>query len=436
MVILIKKGTLVDPANGINEKRNIFIEDGIIKSNDLSDIEAEKMAENVTEDFGLQVIDASGLVVMPGFIDLHVHFRDPGLTAKEDIVTGSMAAAAGGVTSVCPMPNTKPVIDNAELVRYEIEKGREAGFTNVLPIGAVTLSQEGKVLADQKAMKEAGAVAISEDGKSVMDIAVYREAMKQAAANDVLIMAHCEDKNLVAGGVMNAGKKQEELGLPGITNAVENVIAARDIFLAGETGARLHLCHCSTEASVELVRLAKKLGYAVTAEVCPHHFTLTDDDIPGNDAMWKMNPPLRSKKDVEALIEGLADGTMDVISTDHAPHTAEEKSRGFENSPFGIVGLETSFALGYTYLVKTGRLSLSALVEKMSANPARILGIKKGNLGVSMPADIAIADIDNEYTVNPEEFYSKGKNTPYAGAKLYGKIKYTILGGKTVYPFR
>ena len=436
MVILIKNGTLVDPANGINEKRNIFIEDGIIKSNDLSDIEAEKMAENVTEDFGLQVIDASGLVVMPGFIDLHVHFRDPGLTAKEDIVTGSMAAAAGGVTSVCPMPNTKPVIDNAELVRYEIEKGREAGFTNVLPIGAVTLSQEGKVLADQKAMKEAGAVAISEDGKSVMDIAVYREAMKQAAANDVLIMAHCEDKNLVAGGVMNAGKKQEELGLPGITNAVEDVIAARDIFLAGETGARLHLCHCSTEASVELVRLAKKLGYTVTAEVCPHHFTLTDDDIPCNDAMWKMNPPLRSKKDVEALIEGLADGTMDVISTDHAPHTAEEKSRGFENSPFGIVGLETSFALGYTYLVKTGKLSLSELVEKMSANPARILGIKKGSLGVSMPADIAIADIDNEYTVNPEEFYSKGKNTPYAGAKLYGKIKYTILGGKTVYPFR
>lgn len=436
MEILIKNGMLVDPANGINEKRNILVEDGIVKSNDLSDIEAEKMAENVTEDFGLQVIDASGLVVMPGFIDLHVHFRDPGLTAKEDIVTGSMAAAAGGVTSVCPMPNTKPVIDNAELVRYEIEKGREAGFTNVLPIGAVTLSQEGKVLADQKAMKEAGAVAISEDGKSVMDIAVYREAMKQAAANDVLIMAHCEDKNLVAGGVMNAGKKQEELGLPGITNAVEDVIAARDIFLAGETGARLHLCHCSTEASVELVRLAKKLGYAVTAEVCPHHFTLTDDDIPRNDAMWKMNPPLRSKKDVEALIEGLADGTMDVISTDHAPHTAEEKSRGFENSPFGIVGLETSFALGYTYLVKTGRLSLSALVEKMSANPARILGIKKGNLGVSMPADIAIADIDNEYTVNPEEFYSKGKNTPYAGAKLYGKIKYTILGGKMVYPFR
>lgn len=436
MEILIKNGTLVDPANGINEKRNILVEDGIVKSNDLSDIEAEKMAENVTEDFGLQVIDASGLVVMPGFIDLHVHFRDPGLTAKEDIVTGSMAAAAGGVTSVCPMPNTKPVIDNAELVRYEIEKGREAGFTNVLPIGAVTLSQEGKVLADQKAMKEAGAVAISEDGKSVMDIAVYREAMKQAAANDVLIMAHCEDKNLVAGGVMNAGKKQEELGLPGITNAVEDVIAARDIFLAGETGARLHLCHCSTEASVELVRLAKKLGYAVTAEVCPHHFTLTDDDIPRNDAMWKMNPPLRSKKDVEALIEGLADGTMDVISTDHAPHTAEEKSRGFENSPFGIVGLETSFALGYTYLVKTGKLSLSELVEKMSANPARILGIKKGNLGVSMPADIAIADIDNEYTVNPEEFYSKGKNTPYAGAKLYGKIKYTLLGGKTVYPFR
>lgn len=421
MKLLIKNGLVIDPVNNINEVMNILVEDEIIvKTYATDDEEADK------------VIDATDLVVMPGFVDLHVHFRDPGLTYKETIETGSMAAAHGGVTSVCTMPNTKPVVDNAEGISYAINEGKKYGFTNVLPVGAITCGQEGKVLTDIKAMKEAGAIAFSEDGKSVMDILLYREAMKLAAENDILIMAHCEDKDLVNGGVINAGEKQKELGLKGITNSVEDVITARDIFLAGEAGARLHLCHCSTKGAVELMRMAKKNGMKVTAEVCPHHFVMCDDDIPANDAMYKMNPPLRGRADVEALIEGLKDGTMEVISTDHAPHGTEEKQTGFEKAPFGIVGIETSFALSYTKLVETGVLTLSQLVEKMSVNPAKIIGIDRGSLAAGKVADICIADINNEYEINPDEFYSKGSNTPFAGLKVKGRIKHTILGGKLV----
>ncbi len=436
MLTLIKSGTLVDPGLGINEKRNILIKDGRIADIDLGDEEAFAFETSLGKSKEIEVIDAEGLHVFPGLIDLHVHFRDPGQTEKEDIVTGSMAAAAGGFTSVCPMPNTKPPVDNPGLVKYEIEQAKKAGYVNVLPVGAITRGQDGKEIADLIGMKNAGAVAISEDGKSVMDILVCRDAMNRASKGDILIMDHCEDKDLVAGGVMNAGRKQESLGVKGITNAVEDVIAARDICLAGETGARLHLCHCSTAASVELVRMAKKLGYKVSAEVCPHHFTLTDDDIPSDDAMFKMNPPLRSKRDVEALITGLRDGTMEVISTDHAPHTMEEKSHGFSGSPFGIVGLETSFALSYTFLVRRGFLTIDQLIEKMSFNPAKILGIEKGTLEHNYAADITIADLNSFYEINPEKFYSKGKNTPYAGVKVFGEIKYTLLEGKVVFPFK
>lgn len=429
MQVLIKNGNLIDPSENINELRNILVEDGIVVNNNLSSEEAGK-----AESAGAEVIDAEGLTVMPGLIDLHVHFRDPGFTYKETIATGSAAAAKGGFTSVCTMPNTKPAADTAEVIRYQIEEGRKAGLTNVLPIGAITMGQAGTELVDFKALKDAGAVAFSEDGKSVMDVLVYREAMRIAAENGYVIMAHCEDMNLVSGGVMNVGPKQKELGVKGISNAVEEIIEARDIFLAEETGAQLHLCHCSTEASVKLVKMAKELGLKVTGEVCPHHFALCDDDIPGNDAMWKMNPPLRSRKDMEAVAQGLCDGIMDVISTDHAPHSDEEKKAGgFEKAPFGIVGLEQSFALGYTKLVKTGKMSLSDLVAKMSTNPAKVLGIDKGTLKNGSVADITIVNTNESFVVDPSDFASKGTNQPYTGMELTGAVKYTILGGKVVY---
>lgn len=418
---LIKNGLVVDPANQVHRKMNLLIEDGFIVKTDAAEEEAAD-----------KVIDADGLAVMPGFVDLHVHFRDPGFTYKETIETGSMAAAHGGVTTVCTMPNTKPVVDDAEGVAYAVHEGEKSGYTNVLPVAAVTKGQEGKEIVDIKAVKEAGAIALSEDGKSVMDIRVYQEAMKQAAENGIPIMAHCEDKELVNGGVINAGEKQRELGLKGITNSVEDVITARDIFLAGEAGAHLHLCHCSTKGAVMLVRMAKKMGISVTAEVCPHHFSLCDEDIPSDNAMYKMNPPLRSAEDVRALQEGLRDGTLEVISTDHAPHSLEEKQSGFAKAPFGIVGLETSFALGYTNLVETGVLSLDELVEKMSVNPSKIIGIDRGSLAEGKIADICIADIENSYEIDPGDFYSKGKNTPFAGMRVKGKIRYTLLGGRVV----
>ena len=429
MQILIKNGCLVDPSQDVNEIRNILIEDGVVKNNNLSPeevISAEGKAD--------EVIDATGKIVMPGLIDLHVHFRDPGFTYKETIASGSAAAARGGFTSVCTMPNTKPAADNVETIRYQIEEGKKAGLTNVLPIGAITMGQSGKDLVDFKALKDAGAIAFSEDGKSVMDVLVYREAMKIAAENDYVIMAHCEDMNLVDGGVMNAGPKQKELGVKGISNAVEEIIEARDIFLSEETGAQLHLCHCTTAGAVKLVKMAKELGLKVTGEVCPHHFVLCDEDIPSNDAMWKMNPPLRSRADMFAVADGLADGIMDIISTDHAPHSTEEKvNGGFEKAPFGIVGLEQSFALSYTTLVKNGRLSLMDLVAKMSTNPAKVIHIEKGTLRNGAVADITIADVDETFVVDPKEFASNGTNQPYTGMELNGVIKYTILGGKVVY---
>lgn len=424
MKLLIKNGTVIDPANNINDKCDVLVEDGLVKKIDKS------IDENADS-----VIDATGLTVMPGFIDLHVHFRDPGFTHKETIKTGSMAAAAGGVTSACTMPNTKPATDSPELIKYAIDKGNEYGYTHVLPLSAVTKGQEGKELVDIEAVKAAGACALSEDGKSVMDINVYREAIKKAAELDMLIMAHCEDKNLVNGGVITEGVKSKELGLPGICNSVEDVITARDIFLCGEAGARLHLCHCSTKGTVELVKMARNLGFSVTAEVCPHHFALCDEDIPGDDAMFKMNPPLRSRADMEAMIKGLADGTMEVISTDHAPHAMDEKAKGFMGAPFGIVGIENSFALSYTELVKKGHITIDELVRKMSTNPARILKIDKGNLAEGKVADIVIADLNDEYEINPADFYSMGKNTPFTGKKVNGRIKYTIVDGKVVFPF-
>lgn len=404
---------------------DVAIENGIIS----------EIAATIATDGADQVIDASGKYVMPGFIDLHVHFREPGFEYKETIKTGAMSSAKGGYTSVCPMPNTNPAIDSKEMVEWVKEKERTDSVVHILPVGAVTKGQAGVEVTDMKGMKEAGAVAVSEDGKSVMDILVYVEGMKEAAKNNLVVMAHCEDKQLVRGGVMNAGKRAEELGLKGITNSVEDVITARDIFLANETGAQLHLCHCSTKNSVSLVKLAKDAGYKVSGEVCPHHFTLADEDIPCDDANYKMNPPLRSRRDVQALKEGLRDGIMDVISTDHAPHSAEEKAKSMAQAPFGIVGEETAFALTVTELVEQGYLTKMQLVEKMSYNPAKILGIEKGRLEPGKVADIVIADFDETYTIDTSTFVSKGKNTPFNGKQVKGRVYQTLVDGKIVYDF-
>lgn len=422
MTILIKNGRLINPSENLDKVMDIFVEDGIIKEKAES---IEKQADTV--------IDAAGCYVMPGLIDLHVHFRDPGLTYKEDIETGSKAAAKGGFTTVCCMPNTKPVVDNVETVKYIIEKGEKTGLTNVLPVGAVTKNMAGVEITDVEELKKAGICAISEDGKSVMNSGVYRKAMKNAAKANVPVLAHCEDINLVEGGVINLGDKSSELGVKGISNAVEDVIAMRDIMLAKETGATLHLCHCSTKDSVEMVKRAKEEGIKVTAEVCPHHFSMCSDDITSNDGNFKMNPPLRAREDMEALIKGLQDDIMDVISTDHAPHSAEEKAKDLEYAPFGIVGLETSVALTVTNLVKKGYLTPMQMAAKMSYNPAKVLGIPKGTLDEGKIADITIIDPDKEYTIDVNTFESKGKNTPFDGYKVSGEVEYTILNGKVVY---
>jgi dihydroorotase len=437
-ILVIKNGCVVNPATDFSGKQDILIvNDRIYKIADvISEKDVEKAYDGLEDDTAsVRTIDAEGSYVMPGFVDLHVHFRDPGLTYKEDIETGSRAAAHGGVTTVCTMPNTKPVVDNVEVLTSIIEKAEQVAVTNVRQVSAITVDMNNNILVDMEAMHDAGAIAFSEDGKSVMDINIYRQAMKKAASMGACIMAHCEDKNLVGNGVLNEGVASERFNVPGITNAVEDVITARDIFLAGETGARLHLCHCSTEASVELVRMAKKLGYDVTAEVCPHHFTLCDSDIVEEDANYKMNPPLRTERDVQALIAGLVDGTMDCISTDHAPHSTEEKSRGFVNSPFGITGLETSASLTYTALVDTGLMSIMDMAAKMSYNPARVIGIDKerGIIEEGAIADIAIFNPNIEYEVKAEDMMSKAVNTPYIGKVLKGRVVCTVCSGNVVY---
>lgn len=421
MTILIKNGRVINPSEKMDKVLDVYVKDGVI---------VEK-GENIEKEAD-KVIDAKGCFVMPGLIDLHVHFRDPGLTYKEDIITGSMAAANGGFTSVCCMPNTKPVTDNAEVVRYIINKGKEAGYTNVLPVGSVTKGMAGKQITDVFELKEAGVCAISEDGKSVMDSNVYRDAMKNAVKADVPVLAHCEDINLVNGGVMNMGDKSEEFGVKGISNAVEDIIVARDILLAKETGAKLHLCHCSTKDSVTMVKKAKEDGVKVTAEVCPHHFAMSTDDMDSADANYKMNPPLRTREDVDALIKGLSEDVMDVIATDHAPHSAEEKARSITEAPFGIVGLETAVPLTVTHLLKPGFITPMQMAEKMSYNPAKVLGIDKGSLDEGKVADITIINPDEEYIIDVNEFKSKGRNTPFGGTKVSGKVKWTILGGKIV----
>lgn len=423
MTILIKEGRVLDPETKRDEICDVLIDgDRITRVDSGIETEAER------------VINAKGCYVMPGFIDLHVHFRDPGLEYKETLTTGGRAAVKGGVTTVCAMPNTKPVIDNGVKVKEVMERAKRESLTNVIQLGAVTVGQEGKELADIRGMAKNGCHAISEDGKSVMNASLYRKGMNLAKEEGLAVFAHCEDITMVEGGVMNADKKAEKLGLKGITNAVEDVIVARDILLAKETGVRLHLCHCSTKDSIKMLGLAKEEGLDVTGEVCPHHFILSTDDITKDDGNYKMNPPLRSKEDVEAIKEGLRNGTVDVIATDHAPHAEAEKNRSMKLAAFGIVGLETSAALTYTELVETGIITPMQMAEKMSWNPAKILGLHdRGSVSEGKIADVVIFDPEKEYMIDKNTFLSKGKNTPFHGRKVKGEVVCTIAGGRIVY---
>ena len=423
MKTLIQNGYVLDPESKREGKFDVLIEDNKII----------KVAEQIT-DYADKVLDASGCYVMPGFIDLHVHLRDPGLEYKETLETGGKAAARGGVTTICAMPNTKPVVDNGEKVADVHNRAKTDSPVHVIQIGAITIGQQGQELADIEGMAKAGCHAISEDGKSVMNASLYRKAMKIAKENGISIFAHCEDITMVEGGVMHADEKAQALGLKGITNAVEDVIVARDILLAKETGVRLHLCHCSTEDSVKLVDAAKKDGLPVTAEVCPHHFAMTTDDITEDDGNFKMNPPLRGRRDVEALKAGLKADIMDVIATDHAPHAAEEKNCSMTKAAFGIVGLETMASLTYTELVEPGILTPMQMAEKTSYNPANILGLDdKGAIAEGKIADVVVFDPTVEYVIDKNTFYSKGKNTPFHGRKVKGDIRYTLVEGNVVY---
>ncbi len=420
--ILIKNGYVVDPASQFEGICDLLIEDGIIKSR-----------KNSISEKADRIIDADGLTVFPGLVDLHVHLRDPGLTHKEDIVTGSRAAAHGGVTSILAMPNTLPVMDSVDRVDYVRHKAETEAAVHIYQTSSLTKGMKGEELVDFHALVNSGVKAFSEDGKSVMTGAVMYDAMKAAAKENTLICEHSEDITLVRGGVMNADENAERLGLPGISNAVEDSIVARDLVFAGELGTKIHFCHCSTKGSVDLIAFAKEKGLHVTAEVCPHHFILTSDDIPSDDGNYKMNPPLRTRADVEALKEGLRSGIIDCISTDHAPHAADEKDGGFLHSAFGIVGIETSAALTYTELVKTGVLTLMQMAEKMSTKPAQILGINAGTLAEGAPADIAVYDFAHEYAIDPKTFCSKGTNTPFAGKRVYGRTVYTLVDGQIVW---
>lgn len=422
MTLLIKNGRVVDPAGNVDMAADVLVENGKI---------AKVMPQ--IQDPADRQINAAGCFVMPGFIDLHVHLRDPGLERKETVVTGAAAAARGGYTTIVAMPNTRPVVDNADVVSYVHNKAKNMAKVNILQAGAITKKMEGIELADLVQMVQAGSPAVSEDGKSVMNAYLLREAMLLAQKLDIPILSHCEDKNLLNGGVVNDDENARKWGLPGISNSVEDVIAMRDVMLAKDTGAKLHLCHCSTKDSVEIVRAAKERNVRITAEVCPHHFTLSSDDIIPGDTNFKMNPPLRTKEDVEALRQGLKDNVMDVIATDHAPHAKEDKNDSMLRAPFGIIGLETAAALTYTELVLGGYLTVMQMAEKMSRNPARVIGLDKGSLEPEKTADIVIFDPNKTYKIDASQFASKSRNTPFNGREVTGAVRTTIVGGEIVY---
>ncbi len=391
-----------------------------------------KIGKNLKAD-GAEVVDAAGLTVFPGLIDMHVHLREPGFEYKEDIASGSAAAVAGGFTQVCCMPNTDPVCDNAAVVGYIAARAKEVGLCKVRPIGAITRGEKGETLSEMGKMKDAGAVAVSDDGKPVANARMMRLAMEYASDFGLICLSHCEDKDLVDGGVVNEGYNSTLAGLKGIPRAAEEIMIAREIILAETLHKRAHICHVSTKGGVQLLREAKARGVQITAETCPHYFTLTDDVVTSFDANTKVNPPIREAEDVAAIKEGLRDGTLDCIVTDHAPHHVDEKNVEYNLAAFGISGIETSFSLSYTYLVKGGVLSLPELADRMSAAPARILHLEGGKIAEGEAADLMIADLKAEYVIDGKKFVSKGKNTPFGGMKVSGKVVCTIVDGDVKY---
>ena len=419
--ILITGGHVIDPGR-FNGRADVLIDAGRVVA-----VEPHLKAPS-----GATKIDAKGRLVLPGFVDLHVHFREPGFEYKESIQSGAAAAVAGGFTSVCCMPNTNPVNDNQAITEFMLDRARAAGLANVFPIGAITKGSEGKELAEIGDLRRAGCVAISDDGKPVMNSLVMRRAMEYALAFDVPVVDHCEDLHLAEGGCMNEGTISTELGLPGMPAAAEDVMVARNVALAELTGARLHLAHISTEGSVRMVREAKSRGLKVTAEACPHHFTITEEVVRGYNTYAKMNPPLRTWKDVQAIKQGLRDGTIDVIATDHAPHATQEKQLGFTEAPFGIVGLETALPLTFA-LVDEGVLSLESAVDKLSTAPAKAFGLAKGTLEAGADADVTVVDQQAQWEIDPAKFRSKSRNTPFAGWKVKGRVTTTIVGGRVVF---
>ncbi len=422
MKLLVKNGHIIDLKNDIDMYGDILVLDGVIV----------QIGENI-EDSEAEVIDAKGMVVSAGLIDMHVHLREPGYEYKEDIRTGTKAAVAGGFTSVCCMPNTKPVCDEASVVRFIKERCDDVGSCRVFPVGAITKGLKGEELAEMGEMKKEGIVAVSDDGRPVENGAVMRRALQYAAHFDLPVISHCEELSLLDSGHMNDSETCTRLGLRPIVPAVEEAMIARDILIAEHEGKKVHIAHVSTKNGIELIRQAKKRGVQVTCETAPHYFSLTDKAVDGYNTNAKMNPPLRGEEDVEAVIAGLCDGTIDAIITDHAPHHIDEKNLEFEYAANGIVGLETSLALGITYLVKTGKLTLAQLLQKMTYNPSNILNLGLGEIALGAIADLTIFDPDEIWTVEVDKFHSKSKNSPYDGYTLSGKAHITIVEGKVMY---
>lgn len=426
MKILIKGGMVIDPAAKFEGAADVLISDGKIL----------EVRPGIKEP-GASVIEAKGRIVVPGLIDIHTHLREPGHEEEETIATGTMAAAHGGVTTIFCMPNTHPPLDNAPAVEFVLMKAQKEGHVNVFPIGCITKDSAGEELAEIGVLKKAGVVAVSDDGSPVMNSQVMRRALQYTKMFNLPVIAHCEDKNLTKGGAMNDSHSSMVLGLRGIPKQSEEIMVSRDIMLTELTGGHLHIAHVSTAGSVELVRQAKKKGIKVTAETCPHYFSLTDEAVKDYDTNTKMNPPLRSQEDIEAIKKGLADGTIDCICTDHAPHTEEEKNKEYDLAPFGIIGLETMLALVNTELIDKKVLTWGQAVEKLAVNPAKIFGLAgRGTLKAGSIADITIIDPDKEYVFTAKDFVSKSKNSPFIGRKLKGRAEVTIVGGKVAWPIK